>query len=131
MAVEFNHTIVWSKDSKASATFLANILGLPLPRKWGPFQVVATANSVNLDFMDREGEISIPSLCLSRQRGGVRRDIQSHSATEGLPTGPTPARPSRARSNRHDGGRGVYFEDPNGHLLEIITRPYGSSGWEP
>ncbi|MGH8824816.1 MAG: VOC family protein, partial [Jiangellaceae bacterium] len=23
-------------------------------------------------------------------------------------------------------GRGVYWEDPNGHFLEIITRPYGS-----
>jgi len=33
--------------------------------------------------------------------------------------------------NHHDGGRGVYFEDPNGHLLEIITRPYGSGGWNP
>ncbi|MGE3779274.1 MAG: hypothetical protein AB7F89_18955, partial [Pirellulaceae bacterium] len=57
MAVEFNHTIIWSKDSKASATFLAGILGLPPPRKWGPCQVVATANGVNLDFMDREGEV--------------------------------------------------------------------------
>ena len=33
--------------------------------------------------------------------------------------------------NHHDGGRGVYFEDPNGHLLEIITRPYGSGGCNP
>ena len=33
--------------------------------------------------------------------------------------------------NRHDGGRGVYFEDPEGHLLEVITRPYGSGGWNP
>ena len=57
MPVAFNHTIIWSKDSKASAAFLAGILGLPAPRKWGPFQVVATANGVNLDFMDRDGEI--------------------------------------------------------------------------
>ena len=57
MSVEFNHTIVWSHDSKASATFLAGMLGLPEPKKWGPFQVVATANGVNVDFMDKEGEI--------------------------------------------------------------------------
>ena len=45
MAIEFNHTIVWAKDSAASAAFLADILGLPAPRKWGHFQIVATANS--------------------------------------------------------------------------------------
>jgi hypothetical protein len=58
MAVDFNHTIVWAKDSKASAAFLAEILGLPAPRRWGPFLVVATDNGVNVDFMDAEGEIA-------------------------------------------------------------------------
>ena len=57
MTVEFNHTIVWSRDSGASATFLAQILGLPEPNRWGPFQVVATGNGVNVDFMDKGGEI--------------------------------------------------------------------------
>jgi hypothetical protein len=57
VSVEFNHTIVWSRDSKASAGVLAGMLGLPAPRKWGPFQVVVTANGVNVDFMDKEGEI--------------------------------------------------------------------------
>ena len=57
MAVEFNHTIVLARDSKASATFLAQILGLPEPKRWGPFQIVTTSNSVNIDFMDKEGEI--------------------------------------------------------------------------
>jgi catechol 2,3-dioxygenase-like lactoylglutathione lyase family enzyme len=37
-----------------------------------------------------------------------------------------PARSKPGEINRHDGGRGCYFEDPDGHLLEIITRPYGS-----
>src|SRR5271165_409158 len=58
MTVEFNHTIVWSRDSRASATFMADILGLPAPKKWGPFQVVATGNGVSVDFMDKDGEIS-------------------------------------------------------------------------
>jgi len=39
-----------------------------------------------------------------------------------------PARTKPAEVNDHDGGRGLYFEDPDGHLLEIITRPYGSGG---
>jgi hypothetical protein len=58
MTVEFNHTIVWSRDSSASATFLADILGLPAPKQWGPFQVVVTGNGVNIDFLDKDGEIS-------------------------------------------------------------------------
>jgi hypothetical protein len=56
MSVEFNHTIVWSRDSKASAAFLAGMLGLLAPKKWGG-QVVTTANGVNVDFMDKEGKI--------------------------------------------------------------------------
>ena len=28
--------------------------------------------------------------------------------------------------NHHHSGRGLYFMDPAGHGMEIITRPYGS-----
>ena len=130
MPVEFNHTIVWSGDSKASAAFLAGILGLPPPRKWGPFHVVATSNGVNLDFMEGKADL-VPTLRLSGQRDRNSTKSSTASGTRVAPTGPTRRGQSRVRSIRHDGGRGVYFEDPNGHLLEIITRPYGSSGWEP
>jgi hypothetical protein len=57
MAIHFNHTILLAHDGKASATFLAEILGLPAPRKWGPFHMVTTANDANLDDMDSKGEI--------------------------------------------------------------------------
>ena len=52
MAIHFNHTILSAHDSKASATFLAEMLGLPAPRKWGPFHMVTTENDANLDYMD-------------------------------------------------------------------------------
>ena len=58
MAVHFNHTILMARDSKASATFLAEILGLPAPQQFGPFQVVRTENDANLDYMDTDREIS-------------------------------------------------------------------------
>jgi hypothetical protein len=48
-----------------------------------------------------------------------------------LPYWGDPRQTQADKINHHDGGRGVYFEDLNGHLLEIITRPYGSSGWNP
>ena len=51
MAIHFNHTILLAHDSKASATFLAEMLGLPAPRKWGPFHMVTTANDANLDYI--------------------------------------------------------------------------------
>ncbi len=58
MAIQLNHTILYARDSKASAAFLADMLGLPAPVHWGPFEVVATANGTNLDFLDTEGEIA-------------------------------------------------------------------------
>ena len=57
MAIEFNHTIVSARDSEASAKFLAEMLGLPVPREWGPFQMVTAENGVNIDFMVADGEI--------------------------------------------------------------------------
>lgn len=130
MAIEFNHTIVWARDSRPSATFLAEILGLPAPRKWGPFQVVATANGVNLDFMDRKGEV------LSRHFAFLVSEAEFDQIfgrihERGLSYWADPGRTKLGEINDHDGGRSVYFLDPDGHLLEIITRAYGSSGWEP
>ena len=130
MAVDFNQTIIWSKDSKASATFLANMLGLPPPRKWGPFQVVATANGVNLDFMDREGEILSRHFAFLVSEAEFD-DIFGRIRQQKLTYWADPGRSKPGEINRHDGGRGIYLEDPNGHLLEVITRSYGSSGWEP
>ena len=80
--------------------------------------------------MDREGEI------LSRHFAFLVSEpefdeVIGRIQRQGLQYRGDPARTKKGEINRHDGGRGVYFEDPNGHLLEIITRSYGSSGWEP
>jgi len=130
LSVEFNHTIVWSRDSMAAATFLAGMLGLPAPKKWGPFQVVTTANGVNVDFMDKDGEIRAQHYAFLVSEAEFDQ-IFARVKDKGLTHWADPAQTKAGEINRHDGGRGVYFEDPSGHLLEIITRPYGSSGWEP
>jgi hypothetical protein len=57
MVVELNHTIVMARNKKTAATFLAGMLGLPPPRQWGPFEAVALANGVTLDFLDTAGDI--------------------------------------------------------------------------
>jgi len=130
MSVEFNHTIVWSRDSEASARFLARMLGLPAPKRWGPFQVVTTANDVNVDFMDKEGEIRKQHYAFLVSEAEFEQ-VLARVRNEGLSHWADPAQTKAGAINRHDGGRGIYFEDPSGHLLEVITRPYGSSGWEP
>jgi len=130
MAVEFNHTIVWSRDSRVSAVFLAEVLGLPEPRQWGPFQVVPTGNGVSIDFMDKEGEISLQHYAFLVSEAEFDQ-IFGRVTDRGLSYWADPARTKEGEINTHDGGRGFYFKDPNGHMLEVITRPYGSGGWNP
>lgn len=128
MAVSFNHTIVYARDSRASAAFLADILGLPGPKSWGPFEVVTTDNDANIDFMPADGAIAPQHYAFLV---GEREfdDIFGRIRARGLRYWADPARTKEGEINHHDGGRGAYFQDPNGHLLEIITRPYGSGGW--
>jgi catechol 2,3-dioxygenase-like lactoylglutathione lyase family enzyme len=130
MAIDFNHTIVSARDSAASARFLADVLGLPAPRKWGPFQVVATANGANIDFMNSDSGITpqhYAFLVSESEFDEIFGRIQERS----LSYWADPSQKQSGEINHRDGGRGVYFEDPDGHLLEVITRPYGSGGWNP
>lgn len=130
MAIQFNHTILSAHDSEASAAFLAEMLGLPAPAKWGPFVVVKTANGTNLDYMDVDDEITrqhYAFLVEDSDFDGIFDRIRGRKLTYWADPGQT----QPGQINHHDGGRGLYFEDPNGHLLEIITRPYGSGGWNP
>jgi catechol 2,3-dioxygenase-like lactoylglutathione lyase family enzyme len=130
MAVQFNHTIVSSRDQRASAAFLAEMLGLSEPTRWGPFHVVRTANDANIDFMNSDNEIApqhYAFLVDEKEFDGIFTRVRGR----GLQYWADPAQTKEGEINHHDGGRGVYFEDPNGHLLEVITRPYGSGGWNP
>ena len=127
MSVQLNHTIVWCRDQKTSATFLADILGQPAPTRFGPFLVVELANGVSLDYHETDREIRPQHYAFLINEdefdqifGRIRgRDLQ-HWAD--------PGQKRAGQINHNDGGRGVYFEDPDGNLLEVITRPYGSGG---
>lgn len=130
MAIDFNHTIVWARDSQASAAFLAEVLGLPAPRRWGQFAVVRVDNGVNIDFMNADGEIARQHYAFLVSDSDFD-EIFGRIRERALPYWADPARSQQGEINHHDGGRGVYFEDPNGHLLEVITRSYGSGGWNP
>lgn len=128
MAIHLNHTIVHAKNSLESARFMASILGLPAPTRFGPFMVVNTANGVSLDFIDAsEDELVVEhyAFLVSEEEfdqifGRIKERGVDHWAD------PFARRPGEI--NHNDGGRGVYFREPSGHYLEIITRPYGSQG---
>ncbi|MCB1744482.1 MAG: VOC family protein [Gammaproteobacteria bacterium] len=127
MAVAFNHTIVWSRDSAGSAAFLAEILGLPEPGRFGHFHVVTTANGVSVDFADRAGEIApqhYAFLVSEAEFDGILGRVKAKA----LDYWADPAQSHKGEINTRDGGRGFYFEDPSGHLMEALTRPYGSGG---
>lgn len=125
MTVKLNHTIVYARDKRASAAFLAELFGLPAPARFGPFMAVEVANGVTLDYCDGDGEIApqhYAFLVSEREFDEIFGRIQAR----GMDYWADPGQTRKGKINTHDGGRGVYFEDPNGHLLEIITKPYGS-----
>jgi len=125
MSVQLNHTIVWCSDKRRSAAFLAEILGLPAPTRFGPFLVVDAANNVSLDYHATDGEIAPQHYAFLIGEDDFD-EIFGRIREHGLEHWADPGQSESGQINRNDGGRGVYFEDPDGHLLEIITRPYGS-----
>jgi catechol 2,3-dioxygenase-like lactoylglutathione lyase family enzyme len=127
MAVQLNHTIVAARDREASAAFLAEILGLAAPTPYGPFLVVEAANGVSLDFIGAAGDITPQHYAFLISEAEFD-EIFGRIRARGIGYWADPARRRPGEINHNDGGRGVYFEDPNGHYLEIITRPYGSGG---
>jgi catechol 2,3-dioxygenase-like lactoylglutathione lyase family enzyme len=125
MSVELNHTIVAAHDKKASAQFLADLLGLETSAPFGPFIPVNTHNGVTLDYMETEGEI-VPQHYAFLVSEDDFDAIFARIRAAGLTYWADPYHRRVNEINTNDGGRGAYFDDPNGHNMEILTRPYGS-----
>ena len=129
MAVTLNHTIVHAHDKEATARFLAEILGLTPPRRLAHFTVVQVGET-SLDFIEADGAISSRHFAFQVSEAEFD-EIFARIRERSLPYWADPFHHQPNEINHWDDGRGLYFEDPNGHLLEIITRPYGSGGWNP
>ncbi|MET7700948.1 VOC family protein [Streptomyces sp. NPDC005485] len=127
MTVELNHTIVAAHDKKVSAQFLADILGLEVSPPYGPFIPVAIPNAVTLDYMDTDVPITPQHYAFLVSEEDFD-EIFTRIEAAGLTHWADPYHHRPDEINRNDGGRGTYFDDPNGHRLEILTRPYGSGG---
>jgi catechol 2,3-dioxygenase-like lactoylglutathione lyase family enzyme len=125
MTVALNHTIVHSRDPQASAAFLAEILGRPEPVRFLHFHVVELDNGVTLDFIQTDKVVLAEhyAFLVSEQEFD---EILQRMIERRLPYWADPGHRQPGEINRHFGGRGLYWDDPDGHVLEIITRPYGS-----
>ncbi len=125
MSVELNHLIVPAPDKAESARFLTDLLDLDPGKPWGPFVAVTVANGVTLDYQDStsfaQGHYAF--LVDDETFGRALERIRS----QGVRHWADPFRRQPGRINHDDGGRGVYFEDPGGHNMEIITVPYGGT----
>ena len=123
MPVQLNHTIVAARDKQRSSTFLDDLLGLGPPTSYGPFAVVELANAVQLDFMDADDVHPRHYAFLVTE--AEFDEIFGRIRAQGLDFWADPFQQHPGEINTQDGGRGLYWLDPDGHILEIITRPYG------
>ncbi|KOG34944.1 MULTISPECIES: VOC family protein [Streptomyces] len=127
MSVDLNHTIVHARDNRESAEFFVDLLGLEITSEWGPFIAVALNNGVTLDFA------TIPADRITPQHYAFLVSEEEFDAAyakirqRGIEHYADPHRKQPGAINHNDGGRGVYFMDPAGHAMELITVPYG--GW--
>ena len=124
MTVELNHTIVHVADKHRAAEELAEVLGVDPPTTYGPFRVLTLANGVSLDFADDHGTPDhqhYAFLVGESEFDAIRERI----VERGLTYWADPFHRQEGRVNTADGGRGLYWEGPDGHHLEIITVPYG------
>lgn len=123
-AVQLNHTAVYASDRHLSAEFLAAILGLKVGAPFGPFLPVDLGNGVTLDYYEKRDE-PIQSQHYAFLVPDERFDAMiGRLDAVGVTYYADPNHTEPGRTNRLFGGRGAYFEDPDGHNMEIMTRPY-------
>jgi hypothetical protein len=124
MSVELNHTIVHVTDKHRAAGDLAEILGVEPPTTYGPFAVLTLANGVSLDFADDHGAPHGQHYAFLVGEAEFD-EIEQRIVERGLTYWADPFHRREGEINTNDGGRGLYWEGPDGHNLEIITVPYG------
>jgi catechol 2,3-dioxygenase-like lactoylglutathione lyase family enzyme len=127
VGVQLDHTIVRCRDKRRSAKFFTEVMGLPEAVPFGPFLVVALGNQVSLDFHDQAGDVAPQHYAFLVGESDFA-EIYARIRQRELAHWADPARQRSGEINHRHGGRGVYFEDPDGHFLEIMTRRYDEAG---
>jgi catechol 2,3-dioxygenase-like lactoylglutathione lyase family enzyme len=119
MAIVLDHTIVPAHDNEASARFFARIFGLPYEGTTSHFAPVRVNETLVLDF-DTRTTFDLQHYAFKVSDGELDGIFQ-RVRDEGLAYGSGPFSPDDMTINHRGGGRGFYFKDPNGHLLEVLT----------
>ncbi len=125
MSIDFNHTLVHAKDTWAAAREVGRVLGLAEPTSYGPFAVLQFDNGTTLDFIEDTGEIKAQHYAFLVGEDDFDA-IWDRIKEEERQWWADPHKRKPGEINHEDGGRGLYWQGPDGHWLEIITRPYGS-----
>lgn len=121
MPILLDHTIVPARDKLASAKFFAGIFGLNVKPGDGYFAQVQVNDSLTFDFADEtEPQSHHYAFHISEAEFEA---IYERVKSKGLPYGSGPYNHTDGKIYTRRGGRGFYFEDPNGHLLEVMTVP--------
>ena len=120
MAITLNHTIVPARDNEASAKFFARIFGLTYEGPAGHFAPVRVNDTLTLDYDNRDQfESHHYAFHVSDEDFNA---IFDRVSAEGITYGSGPSDPDNMQINTRGGGRGFYFRDTDGHLLELLTR---------
>ena len=122
MEITLNHTIIPAHDRVASAKFYERILGFEFLKEWGHLALVRVNPTLTLDFSNQK---SIKSHHYAFKVSDAQFDaILERIRAEGVVHGSGPSKHDDGEINHLHGGRGVYFLDPAGHMLEAITADY-------
>ncbi|WP_329362931.1 VOC family protein [Streptomyces sp. NBC_00669] len=122
--VQLNHTAIYASDRHLSAEFLAAILGLKVGAPFGPFLPVDLGNGVTLDYYEKRDE-PIQSQHYAFLVPDEQFDaVITRLTAVGVTYYADPSHTEPGQINRLFGGRGAYFDDPDGHNMEVMTRPY-------
>ncbi|ORW91192.1 bleomycin resistance protein [Mycobacterium sp. IEC1808] len=124
-----NHHIVAARDKEATARYFTEVLGLGPAVRLGEFAVLQVGPDTTLDFVDSEGDFDRLHYAFLVTEAEFD-EIFSRIRERRIPYWSDPMHDDPGAINTWDDGRGVYFDDPDGHRLEILTRPYGSGGTE-
>ncbi|MFB7026393.1 MULTISPECIES: VOC family protein [unclassified Streptomyces] len=123
MAVTFNHTIIAAEDRHESARFFRELLELPEAPSWGPFVNVQLPDGVLIQFAEPPVEIQMQHYAFLVDDELFER-AYGRLCEQGIEHWADPQMKRPGETNTEHGGRGVYFKDPAGHAMELITRPY-------
>ncbi|MDJ0362235.1 VOC family protein [Rhodococcus sp. H29-C3] len=124
MTITFDHTIVVSKDRSVSAAFFRWLFDLPEAPSWGPFTNVQLSDGALIQFAEPPVDEIQPQHYAFRVTDDLFDIVVKRLSNGAIRYWADPHQTQKRQINHHHDGRGVYFKDPAGHLIEVLTKPY-------